>query len=52
MLELTGLVEIHREYHQFAQEYSTLATKLTSPNPLKTKINVRYIGYKDSVRTS
>ena len=52
MLELRGLVEIHREYHQSPQGNSTLATKFTSPDPLKTKINLRCIGYKDSVRAS
>jgi len=52
MLELRDLVEIHREYHQSPQGNSTLATKFTSPHPLKTKINLHYIGYKDLVRTS
>jgi hypothetical protein len=52
MLELRGLVEIHREYHQSPQGNSTLATKFTSPHPLKTKINLHYIDYNSSVRTS
>jgi len=52
MLELKVFVEKHREYHQSPQGNYTIATKFISPNPLKTKIHLRYIGYKDSVRRS